>query len=241
MKETVIPAYQPIIDLQSMALSHFEALARLKTAPQSGGHGRLIDLAETHGFVHQLDVAMMEHVLADMPTHACSVAVNVSPFTIQNHAHDIIALIRANEPMMERVIIEITETAPVHDIGALRAFMEYVRCAGGRIALDDYGNGKGCFSEDLVRALRPDFLKLDGAVLDRSLFFGDTGELALACEMVESFGGKLIAEFVDSEKKIAYLRNTGIRFAQGYYFGMPNFDMKVNTRRLERQYTALQA
>lgn len=223
MKETLQAAYQPIVDIQSGhgTVAHYEALARIRNDATGNGHSALIQVAERFEFIHRLDLAMVELVLKDMECGVDTIALNVSPFTIEHAIDELFRLLVKHRHLVGRLIVEITESLPVHDVKRIRYFMDVVRKYGGRIALDDFGNGKGCFTEDLVRVLQPDYLKLDGAVLERALFFGDVRELAIACELAKSFGGEMIAEFVDSPQKIAYLRAAGVRYAQGAAFGMP--------------------
>lgn len=221
MKNVLEPAYQPIFDLHHNSVSHFEALARIRHDDSERGHGPLIQLAEKHKFIHQVDLAMFELVLQATASHNQVVAVNLSPFTVDHAIHELVALLEEYHKLADRLILEITESLPVRDIKRLQHFIGVAHDYGARVAFDDYGNGKGCFTETLVRELRPDFLKLDGAVLKRALFFGDTRELELASDMARAFGGELIAEFVDSPEKIDYLRAVGVRFAQGAAYGMP--------------------
>lgn len=221
MKNMLEPAYQPIFDLQAESISHYEALARIRLDETDRGHGALIDLAERHKFIQHVDLAMLALVLEAALEHDQDVAVNVSPFTVHVAMESVARMLATYGQLAGRLIIEITETYPVQDVGRLRRFMAVARESGARVALDDYGNGRGCFTEALVRELEPDFLKLDGAVLKRAIFFGDTRELALASEMARSFGAELIAEFVDSPEEVEYLRAAGVRYAQGAAYGMP--------------------
>lgn len=231
MKKLLEPAYQPIYDLQRGEVSHYEALARIRGDETDRGHGPLIELAERHHFIDRVDLTMFELVLDAAAHHEHVIAVNLSPFTVHKALHDVMTLLDAHRHLAHRLILEITETLPVRDVERMRQFIALVHQYGGRVAFDDYGNGKGCFTEDLVLELRPDFLKLDGTVLKRAVFFDDTRELELAVAMVRRFSGHLIAEFVDSTAKIEYLRSVGVRYAQGAAYGMPRRQSSMPARR----------
>lgn len=214
------PAYQPIYDLIEERVSHYEALARLQGDTTDKGHGQFLGIAEKYRFIHEVDLAICAHVLEQARSHDHEVALNVTPFTIERAYHDLVELFSRHQCIAGRVIVEITETLPITQTEKIHKFMAFVRAMGGRIALDDFGNGVGHFSEGLVLELKPDFLKLDGEVLTRAVFFKDTKEIEAARSIVDSFGGELIAEYVDTAQKVDYLRSTGVRYAQGAKYGL---------------------
>lgn len=214
------PAYQPIYDLIHERVSHYEALARLQGDSTDKGHGQFLGIAEKYRFIHEVDLAISAHVFEQASSHEHEVALNVTPFTIERSYQDLVELFYRHKHVTRRVIVEITETLPITQTEIIHKFMAFVRSMGGRIALDDFGNGIGHFSEDLVLELKPDFLKLDGEVLARAVFFKNTQEISEAKSIVDSFGGELIAEYVDTAQKIDYLRSSGVRYAQGAKFGL---------------------
>lgn len=221
MKNILAPAYQPIYDLRNERVSHFEALARIRSDDTSKGHVELIQIAEKYRFMRWVDLTMMEMVLEEAGGHDHCIAVNVSPSSIVAAMDDFVRLFGRYRRRMPRLVIEITER-PVQDISKLGHFVSVAKDLGASIALDDYGQSRGSFTAELVRLFKPHFLKLDGTVLDRAVFFDQTTELVQACGIAAEFGGQLIAEYVDSEQKIAYLRASGVRYAQGHYFGKPD-------------------
>ena len=71
------------------------------------------------------------------------------------------ALLRAHAGVAERLIIEITETAAIHDLDDTRGFVARVKDLGCRIAIDDFGAGYTSFRN--LRKLGVDIVKIDGA------------------------------------------------------------------------------
>ena len=63
--------------------------------------------------------------------------------------------------MAERLIVEITESAAIHDIDETRGFVARVKDLGCRIAIDDFGAGYTSFRN--LRKLGVDIVKIDGA------------------------------------------------------------------------------
>lgn len=221
MKDLLEPAFQPIVDLLTGEVAHYEALARIKHDPTDSGHVKLIQLAERYHFIHQLDLAVLE-LAAEAATRAGQqIAANFSALTIEVNLHQVITQLRKTGEVCDGLVLEITETVPIRDRRKVAYFIEAVREMGCRVALDDFGNGYGHFTEDLVRFLRPDFLKLDGTILGRAERSGDHRGLRHATALAGNIGAHVIAEFVDSEDKIELLKKYGVRFGQGWAFGRP--------------------
>ena len=70
-------------------------------------------------------------------------------------------MLRAHPGVAERLIVEITETAAIHDIDETRGFVARVKDLGCRIAIDDFGAGYTSFRN--LRKLGVDIVKIDGA------------------------------------------------------------------------------
>ena len=214
MRKTITPVYQPIIDVDAGIVLHYEALARTKNSV--GHHGKLIEMGELVGFINLVDIAMLEHVVDALRANPrVVVAVNVSGVTIEQSCNEILATIFQNMEFMRRVVFEITETCDIRDQGMLARFLTSVRLLGARVALDDFGTGFCTLS--LVRQIQPEFVKLDGNVVRH---FDETGDAATILEvvsLVHGYGGDIIAEHVDSQRKADSMRDLGIRYLQGFF------------------------
>jgi EAL domain-containing protein (putative c-di-GMP-specific phosphodiesterase class I) len=220
--------YQPIVSLLDGRISHYEALVRLADEP----HGRLVapgsflPAAERYGLVRDIDRLVLGRVatlLADEPgERGPTVAVNVS--TLSATDGEMLTRIeralarRAVDP--SRLIVEVTETAAISDMGRARAFCEGVQALGCAIALDDFGSGFGSFQ--YLKHLPFDFLKIDGDFI-RALPVSPTDQLVVKAlvDVVGGMGRRTIAEFVGDDATLGMLRDYGVDYAQGYAVGRP--------------------
>lgn len=216
MKKTIKPLYQPIVDFNTGTVLHYEALARTKNTV--GDHGRLIALGESTGFIDLIDIAMLEHVVEDLRgSPRVKVAVNVSGVTIEHSCNELLSIIFKRMEFMQRMVFEITETSDICDQRMLSRFLLSVRLLGASVALDDFGSG--FCTLDMIRKVKPEYVKLDGNVVRD---FDDTGDAAVIREvvnLVHGYGGEIIAEHVDSQRKVDAMRNLGIHYLQGFYVG----------------------
>lgn len=229
MRKAITPVYQPIVDAETGIVLHHEALAR--TVHSDGHHGRLIELGELIGFIDLVDIAMLEHVVEALRGKPRTiVAVNVSGVTIERSCNEYLASVFKNMEFMRRVVFEITETSEIRDQRMLTRFLMSIRLLDARIALDDFGTG--FCTLDLVRRLKPAFVKLDGSIVRH---FDDTGDATVIREvvsLVHGYGGEIIAEHIDSERKAEAMRKLGVRYLQGYHVGefvtnLPENDIRV--------------
>lgn len=222
MRKVVVPVFQPIVEITTGWVSHYEALARAREG--SAGHVRLIELGEHYGFIDLIDIAMLQQVfrlLRDEPNAV--LAVNVSVVTIEQSCNDILSLIFKHMDLVRRLVFEITETVQITDMGRISRFVQAVRLLNARVAIDDFGTGY--FTVPLVREIQPEFLKLScDLVADMSLTGGEIMKLR---ELIRVYGGEIIAEHVDSQEKLNTLRQLGVRYAQGYLLGVPTAHLAV--------------
>jgi EAL domain-containing protein (putative c-di-GMP-specific phosphodiesterase class I) len=221
MKELLEPAFQPVVDLVSGEVAYYEALARIRGDATDLGHVTLIELAERCQFIHLLDLTILGQAIDAGVPEGQRIAVNFSAVTIERHFHQVVAHLATLGVGCRDLVVEITETAPIRDRRKVAVFIGAARELGCKVALDDFGNGAGHFTPVLVQFLRPDFLKLDGSILANAVRSGDHRELHEALSLAQSVNAEVIAEYVDSEEKIALLTRIGVRYGQGWALGRP--------------------
>lgn len=118
------------------------------------------------------------------------------------------------------MVFEIVETERAHDPSHLRHILDYYREAGFRIALDDVGAGYS--SLNLIHLLRPDILKLDMELIrdvDR-----DPYKARIAANLLHvatSLGIDALAEGIETEGELQWVREHGAKYAQGHLIARP--------------------
>jgi EAL domain-containing protein (putative c-di-GMP-specific phosphodiesterase class I) len=128
-------------------------------------------------------------------------------------------LARAGLPA-ERLLLEITETALVHDTAETLARLAALRATGVRLAVDDFGTGYS--SLGYLQRFPIDVLKIDKSFVDGLRRGGSDAALA---RTIVALGGSLglqtVAEGVETAEQAAALRGMGCAYAQGYLFSRP--------------------
>ncbi len=123
------------------------------------------------------------------------------------------------------MLFEITESARMADLEMANRVIQSLRKAGHEVCLDDFGAGAASFQ--YLSALDVDVVKLDGSAV-RNAQAGPKGRAFLTA--LASFCGSLavntIAEMVDSEDSLIFVKGCGVDYVQGYLFGRPSKQIK---------------
>lgn len=209
--------YQPIVDLESRRLLGYEALSRFdvppaRTTEEWFAAAGSVDL----GFELELAAVRAAMVgLEDLPPEAY-LSVNLSPAAIVAGQAELVAAGLGDE----RVVIEVTEHAPVADYEALARALEPLRARGTRLAVDDAGAGFASLRH--ILRLGPDIIKLD-VELTRGID-GDLARRSLASALIAfgtEMGITIVAEGVETHDELEALASLGVRCGQGYLLGRP--------------------
>jgi EAL domain-containing protein (putative c-di-GMP-specific phosphodiesterase class I) len=131
----------------------------------------------------------------------------------------------------ENVVFEVTESERAEDIHHLKNILRFYRDAGFLIALDDLGAGYS--SLNLIHQLRPDFIKLD---MDLVRNVHQDPYKAVITEKIldiaQSLNIKTIAEGVECQEELRWLRTHNATFVQGYLIAKPVAQPVMATPRL---------
>lgn len=221
-------AYQPIIDAVTGKVAFYEALLRLRQPDNTYGAAfSLIKTLELHGLAQELD----RHVFAlAMQTLAArsdiTLSINVSGATASDGTFQkfLSSRLAGHEDIARRMIIEITETAAIRDLEETSRFVTLVHGFGGRVALDDFGEGFTALQH--LRHLAVDYLKIDGGLIKGISENGAHQVMVKAIlSMAQHMNIKTVAEFVETEREAAWLQRHGGDLLQGWYFGKAEIDL----------------
>ncbi|MEO8670449.1 MAG: EAL domain-containing protein [Tahibacter sp.] len=224
--EEFVLHYQPRVDLVNGEIVGAEALIRWQR-PDHGliGPAEFIGVAEETGLIVPIGAWVLKTVCEQQATWQAAqieivpVAVNLSAVQVQKG--DILAVIdaalQASRLDAKYIELELTESATMYDPEASAHTLRELRRRGVGLALDDFGTG---FSS-LAHLKRFPFHEVK---IDRSFVAGITQspEDAAICTaviaMAHSMGLKVVAEGIETEGQLRYLRSQGCDEMQGNYF-----------------------
>ena len=222
--------FQPIVDLKTGEISHYEVLARIREGHDIILASDFIPTAERMGLIHSIDLLVVDKAidfLAEFQNlSTVSVSINLSGAAFQNET-----LLPAIKEKLDltwvdprRITFEITETAAVDNFKQTRTMIKKLRALGCKFALDDFGAGFCSFN--YLKTFPVDYVKIDGQFI-QNLVNNETDQAIVKSivEIVTKLGKKTIAEFVETPETIELLRKMGINFGQGYVFGKPEINL----------------
>ncbi|MCY7355130.1 MAG: EAL domain-containing protein [Lysobacter sp.] len=234
--------YQEVWPLQPQhdADPHIELLLRLRD--EDGKvvlPGAFLPAAERYGMLPALDRWVIAqaishfgklHVSGRAPGR-CAINLSASSLEDDALADYVLNLIELHGVAPSRVCFEITETEAVRNFARAVRFIERLRAVGCLVALDDFGAGMSSFG--YLKNLPVDVIKIDGS------FIRDIDNDPMSYSIVKAITEighqlklEIVAEWVDSDEKLATLRTLGVDYAQGFALHRPE---RVLYQRAERK------
>ncbi len=221
------PFYQPVVRTYTKRLCGVEALARWRD-PERGMilPNDFITVLEEHGLSYKLDIYMIERIVSmlqqrlkgGLPVVSVSVNISRSDFVYCDPVNVISEACDKHGVPRNLICVEITETALVSDKGCINDAITRFHEAGFDVWMDDFGSGYS--SLNMLKDFDFDEIKLD------MIFLRDFNErskkiVTMVVRMAKSLGIHTLAEGVETEEHVQFLRSIGCERIQGYYYGKP--------------------
>lgn len=221
--------YQPIFDARTERMISAEALVRWDLP----GYGLIspnsfIPTLESSGHISKLDIYISQQVFKfqkermDAGRRTVPISINISRVDV--HDMECIQYIRdslhRDPEVMGRLRMEITESSYWDISKQGRNYLNLLREDGVKILIDDFGNGKSSFSA--IRDFEFDFIKIDMGFIRK---IGVSRRNDVICraiiDMAHAIGVQVIAEGVETQAQVEFLRESGCDCIQGYYYSKP--------------------
>jgi diguanylate cyclase (GGDEF)-like protein/PAS domain S-box-containing protein len=221
--------YQPQINLQSQRWVGLEVLLRWQH-PELGeiSPAQFIPIAEQSGLIHEIGTWVLQSACCQAKTWLDQgldfgrVAVNVaaSQLNHENFVQIVEEVLRKSGLPPQHLELEVTERLVMQRTEAKIQQLKQLRQMGVQIAIDDFGTGYSSLS--YLKLLPIDKLKIDKSfVCDIP---HDANDMAIAAAVIalgHALGMTIIAEGVEEEAQVAFLKLKGCHEAQGYLYSRP--------------------
>lgn len=221
--------YQPQISIGNGRVIGVEALMRWNH-PERGmvPPGLFIPIAENSELIYPIGdwaLATACNQLKEWSRAgqtALRVAVNVSArqFRSKGFPEMVGRILRASGIEPQQLELELTESVLVHDHEEAVNILNRLDQLGVKIALDDFGTGYSNLS--YLSRLPLHYLKIDQSFVQRSLSDSNDAEIVRAIiSLSESLGLRVVAEGIETEEQLEFLRSHKCNLGQGYLFSRP--------------------
>lgn len=240
---------QPQASCKSNRMISCEALVRWND-PELGSisPAKFIPIAEETGLILDIGSFVLDRVCRQIHhwdrtpggPQLDRIAVNISP--LQFRQHEFVERVKNHlerwQVSPERLELELTEGLLIEQIDVAIEKMRELRQLGVRFAIDDFGTGYSSLA--YLNKLPLDILKINQSFIRN--MFDDNSSKAIVTSiitMAKLLGFELVAEGVETEEQLNYLRDQGCETYQGYLFGKPVPAHELATKGTELSSTAI--
>jgi diguanylate cyclase (GGDEF)-like protein/PAS domain S-box-containing protein len=220
--------YQPVIDLATGRMEAVEGLIRwIEPDGTMVPPGEFIPLAEELGLIEAIGDWVIREIVYQARAWReldidLGVSFNLSPrqFWQPDLANGILQRVREGGIDASRVVVEVTETSAMTDPDRAQTILEALHAGGLRIAIDDFGTGYSSLAR--LRDMPVDVLKID-----RSFVRGvdvdpqNASIVGAFTELARGLGVTTLAEGIETEGELAFLKARGCVLGQGFHFSKP--------------------
>ncbi|WP_188449235.1 EAL domain-containing protein [Arenimonas maotaiensis] len=221
--------YQPQMSLKDGRLVGAEALLRWRS-PQWGdvSPAEFVPLAESSGMIVPIGDWVLRTAAyqlkrwrdAGLPVETVAVNLSAVQFVQPGLAAAIAKQVTDIGLAPEHIELELTEAVALKNPEAARRIMDELSASGFRLSIDDFGTGYS--SMNYLKRFAIDKLKIDKSFVDEIGVKGEDQAIVVAIiQMARSLGMSTIAEGVETQAQLDFLRDNGCDEIQGYHYSKP--------------------
>lgn len=221
--EHIVPYFQPIVNNATRKIEKYECLARL-----IDNEGKVIapfffmNISKKTRLYHHITKMVLKRSIDAFRYHDYEFSINLSVDDILSADTNIFIkeMLIQHPEISKRLVFEILESEGIENYEEVMEFIREVKSFGCKIAIDDFGTGYSNF--DHIMRLQVDYIKID-ASLTKNIVTEKNSRIVtkIIADFAKNLGIRTISEFVDSEEVYQIVKDLGVDFSQGYYFGKP--------------------
>jgi EAL domain-containing protein (putative c-di-GMP-specific phosphodiesterase class I) len=226
LDKRIYPHIQPILNLRTNQIDHYEVLMRIENEdgsimlPQEflPTLKKMYLFPEVTKYIIQKSFELFEK-------HPYDFSINITYADIVDESIRtfIATLIKENPQTARRCTFELLENEAVHNLDEVNNFFAFLHRNGLKIALDDFGTGYANY--DTILQLDIDMIKIDGSLIN-SMASDHKSRIIVESivAIARTSNAKVVAEWVRDAEILALVKEIGIDYAQGFHIGKPAID-----------------
>ncbi len=222
----VVSYFQPIVLNENETIVKYESLVRIIDEDKKVlTPFFFLDIAKKGKYYTNITHMVLDNSFEALTQTDKSISINLSIIDIEKTLtrDKIYALLQTHKDSAHRVVFELLEDENVKDFKNISDFITKVKEYGVKIAIDDFGAGYSNFER--LWKYQPDILKIDGSLVRDINNPYSLSVIKTIISFAKEQDIELVAEYIEDEKIFHILKDLGVEYSQGYYFGKPEAEM----------------
>jgi len=217
-------AFQPIINCQTKKMFGYEALVR--GLNNESAYSIISKLNNDNRYTFDQQCRIKAIALASKLKIDSILSINFLPNAVYKPERCIRTTLDAAHKYafpVERIMFEFTEVEKIKDVAHVKSILKYYKAKGFTTAIDDFGAGYAGLG--LLADFQTNIIKIDMSLI-RNIDQDKTRQLIVknCLNLFKELNITTLAEGIETEQEMLWLRETGIELMQGYFFARPGFE-----------------
>jgi EAL domain-containing protein (putative c-di-GMP-specific phosphodiesterase class I) len=224
-EDRIVPFYQPIVDRDKKVVK-YEALVRMIDEDEKViSPFFFLDIAKMTRNYFEITKRMIKKSFEKFNNKDIGVSINLDLHDLESNEIRNYIMEHLNKCNV-KATFEVVESEDIRNSKEITQYLKTFQKNGAEIYIDDFGSGYANF--DYLLKLSPNGVKIDGSLV-KDITENKKNETMIRAivSFSHDIGLKVVAEFVEDEKIFKKLKELGVDYFQGYYFGKPQKDIKV--------------
>ncbi|MFA6137532.1 MAG: EAL domain-containing protein [Sulfurimonas sp.] len=221
-QKTIVPFYQPIVDINSMKIFSYEVFARIKQDNKYILPEFFIDLSEKAGILEEISQNVFKQSFEILAPTEFPFHINVSDAEWRNSAMKdyLVYLCSQYKVQYNRVILDIVNYELLKPSSHVVKSLVILKELGFKIALKGFATSN--INIELLSILQPEYIKINQVLLQKSLTDSNMKKfLSFILEYTKNENIKSILVGVETAEMLEEGKSLGIQYAQGYFIKEP--------------------
>jgi diguanylate cyclase (GGDEF)-like protein len=222
-KDQFVVYYQPIVDIRENKIAMAEALIRWEKDGKLISPAKFVPILEKRGLIKEVGFIVMDKVFKTIRDNDVKIPISVNISVKQIHIgfyKEVESLLEKYDISPKLVILEITESVLMENLEILLKNIKELSKIGVKFEIDDFGTGYSSLA--YLKKLPIFALKIDMTFIkDLPENEEDASITKAIISMGHSLGKKIIAEGVEKEIQVKFLKENGCDYIQGFYYSKP--------------------
>jgi len=224
-EDRIVPYFQGIYNYHTKKIDKYECLMRLIEDDKAISPIEYLDIAKKTKLYPELTYKIAGKAITKFANLKEEFSINLSAEDLMNEK--LMAFIydyAEQKNVFNTMILEIVESEEIEDSDQISTTIKKFKDKGCKIAIDDFGSGYSNY--EYLISLQADYIKIDGSITKYILEDERTAEVVKSIvNFAKKSNMKTIAEFVSTKELDQKLRELGVDYAQGWFYGKAEKDL----------------